>query len=64
MMMHTRTQVDEAMRTFNHRGEDVSRERVDRENVRQSVAGHAIRFIVANGSIVDDGIEASQGVDT
>ena len=61
--MHPRTQVDEPFRSVDERGEDVGRERVDREDKGETIDGRAAPALsVADARVVDDGIEGSEAV--
>ena len=49
---------------MSRRGEDVGREAVDGEHMRKPVLGlDALRFAVADRSVVNDGVKDSKGVD-
>ena len=62
-IMHARAQIDEALRPFDQRCQDIGRERVDGEHMRQAVAGDAMTFLEADGGIVNDRIESAERVD-
>ena len=63
MMLHAGAEVDEPAWPLDERGQDVGRERVDREDMRQAVGSEAMSFAVAYRRIVDHGVEAPQRID-
>ena len=62
-IMHARARIDEALRPFDQRGEDIGSKGVDGEHMRQSVVGHPMTFLEADGGIVNDRIESAERVD-
>ena len=62
-LVHARTQIDEALRPFDQHGQDIGRERVDGEDMRQAVAGQSMPFAIADGGVVNDGVEGAERVD-
>jgi hypothetical protein len=54
MMVHAGAEIDQPLRPFDQRGEDIGRERVDREDMRQAVGGDAVAFAIADGGVVND----------
>src|SRR5277367_2978593 len=62
-IMHARAQIDDALRPFDQRGEDIGSKRVDGEHMRQAVAGDAMTLTEADRGIVNDRIESAERVD-
>ena len=62
MVMHAGTEIDEPFRPLDQRGQDVGRQRVDREDVWQAIGCDAMPFPIADSSIMDHGIEATERV--
>ena len=63
MVMHARAQIDQSLWPLDQRGEDIGGERVDREDVRQTVGGDVMAFPIADRGIVNDRVEATERVD-
>ena len=62
-LVHARAQIDEALRPFDQRGQDIGRERVDGEDMRQAVARQAMPFAIADGGVVNARVERAEPVD-
>src|SRR5215472_1235727 len=63
--MHAGTHIDQAIRSFDQRGQDVRRQYVDGEDVRH--AGRhvsSLRHAITDTCVVDHGVEAAEAVDT
>ena len=63
MVVHTGTEINEPFRALNQRSQDVGRQRVDGEDMRQAIRGDAIPFVIADCGIVNHRIEAAQRID-
>lgn len=63
MAVHAGTQIDQPLRAFDEYGKQIGGKRVDCEYGGQSVGRHPPAAAVANGSVVDHGIENPQGID-
>ncbi len=62
-IMHARAQIDEALRPFDQRGEDIGRKGVRGEHMRHAVAVDAMAFLEADSGVVDDRVERPKRVD-
>src|SRR5215472_7381853 len=63
--MHAGTHIDQSIRSFDQRSQDIRRQYVDGEDVRH--AGRHVsssRFAITDPCVVDDGVEAAEAVDT
>jgi hypothetical protein len=63
MVVHARAQIHQSLGPFDQRSENIGRERVDRENVRQTVGRDVMAFPIADRGIVNDRVEATERVD-
>ena len=53
MVMHAGTEINEPLRPLNQRGQDVGRQRVYCEDVRQAIRCYAMPFPIAYSNIMD-----------
>ena len=60
--MHAGTEIDEAFRPLDQRGQNVGRQCVDREDMRQTIGCDAMALPIADSGIADHGIEAAERV--
>jgi hypothetical protein len=63
MLVHAGAQIDQALRPLDQGRQDVGGERVDGEDLRQPIEGKAMRLLVADSGVVDDGVETAERVD-
>ena len=63
MVMHTGTEIDETFRPLNQRCQNVGRQRVDREDMRQAIGCDAMPLAIADSGIMDHSIEATERID-
>src|SRR5580765_3715710 len=62
--MEPRTEIDEALRAANEGGQDVGRERIDGEDMREAVlGGDAAWLLVSDGGVVNDCIAGAECID-
>ena len=62
-MVHTGAQIDEPLGPLDQRGQDIGRQRVDGEHMRQAVSGHAMAFAIADRRVVNHGVEVAECID-
>jgi hypothetical protein len=63
-VVHAGADIDQPIRSFDQRCQDVGREHIDREDAGNSGLGlHPARLAIADARIVDYGVEATELID-
>jgi hypothetical protein len=63
MMVHAGAQIDDPLGPLDQGGQNIGRQRVDREHMGQAVSGDAMAFAIADGGVVDQSVETAKLID-